>query len=102
MTGYQESQAVGEEILIAVREGGTAQARRELAPLPGDFWLFDGGTPRAVAVLMDYDSDGRFLGAHVADRTALAVCEMAWATVLRYAVPLNIYLSESSSAAAVA
>lgn len=47
---YIESQAVGEEIWLVDED-----AHPEFGDLGPDFWLFDGGTPEACAVLMRYD-----------------------------------------------
>lgn len=51
LTGYIESQAVGERISLVLRS-----AMEDHAP---DFWLFDEGSPGAHAVLMHYYDDGR-------------------------------------------
>jgi len=89
LASYTESAACGEEIRIAVRN-----SRPALAAMPQDFWLFDAGTPGAFAVLLDYDSAGRFTGAQMQDG-AEAVLEYRavadWAA--RYSVPLNEFLA---------
>ncbi len=89
LAGYVESQACGEQIRIV--------DRTELPELPGDVWLFDAGTPGAYAVLMDYDQDGRYLGAELTtDAAALAalsdICAVAWET----SVSLNAFLTTHS------
>lgn len=87
--GYIESAAVGEAIGIADRSGYP-----ELADPGPDFWLFDEDTPGAFAIMMSYDSDGRWLGAeHTADPVVLGQCREVKAAVTAAAVPLNVYLA---------
>src|SRR5262249_37324866 len=57
LQGYVESAVVGEEIHIAPR-GKSA----DLSQVSPDFWLFDRDMPTACALIMEYDSDGRWLG----------------------------------------
>ncbi len=52
---YVEGQAVGERVRIA--------QRRDVGEVGPDFWLFDADLPDPVAVVMDYDAAGRWLGA---------------------------------------
>ena len=68
LIGYRESAQAGEVIRIADRS-----ARPELAALARDFWLFDVGTARPFAAVMNYDrcrrvprrrGDGRASGDH--------------------------------------
>lgn len=88
LQSHVEAQACGEEVLIA---------RRSLTSNGGpDFWLFDAGRPGARAVVMDYDEQGRWLGAHLVDDPA-EVERLAAAVekVRDVAVPLNEYLAVS-------
>lgn len=48
LDAYRENVAVGEVV-------GIADERDIPDPLGPDFWLFDGGTPKAEAVIMHYD-----------------------------------------------
>lgn len=81
---YPETQAVGETIHVLPR-----YAYRMDGP---DFWLFDGDTSAARAVLMDYSPDGTWLGAQlVDDPTVVAVCKARLADALAVAEPLNAY-----------
>lgn len=89
--GYIESVAAGEEIRIAEKS-----ADPSLADLGPDFWLFDGGSPEAFAILMSYDADGHWLGAeYTTDPETLEKCRQARALALRHSVPLNVYLANS-------
>jgi len=58
---YRLLAAAGEDIRIADRG-----RHPELGDLGPDFWLFDG----AIAAVMRYDPEGRYLGAEVADDAA--------------------------------
>jgi hypothetical protein len=81
---YPESQAVGETIHVLPR-----YAMKMDGP---DFWLFDGDTPSARAVLMDYGPAGEWLGAQlVDDPPVIAVCRTRIAAALAVAEPLNAY-----------
>ena len=85
LAGYLENQAVGDRTLLVDRVHASAGR---------DFWLFDGGTDHAVAALMNYDHDGRFLGFElVTDRDALADLEETRHRLLEHAVPLNEWLA---------
>jgi hypothetical protein len=87
--GYIESAAAGEEIRIADRSADSG-----LAAAGPDFWLFDGDTADAYAILMSYDDEGHWLGAeYTTDRTALEKCRQTQALALRHSVPLNVYLA---------
>jgi hypothetical protein len=100
LTGYVESQAAGEEIWIAVRNG---RAKRDLSTLPaGDFWVFDLNHLGAHAVLMDYDEGGRFTGSRFATPDEFEACAAAWVTASGHAVPLNEYLAKHHASSAVA
>jgi hypothetical protein len=92
---YRESAGAGEHIWLAERT-----ASPDLARLGRDFWLFDAGTPYAVAVLMEYDQDGHYLDASVTtDRDVLQACTSAWDLALRHAVPLERYLGKEAQVA---
>jgi len=83
---YPETQAVGEQIRVLPRSAVTSDGP--------DFWLFDGDTPAARAVLMSYDPAGQWLGAELADdAVTLAACRDRLAEALAVSVPLNEYLA---------
>lgn len=87
LDSYVESQAVGEQIVIASR----ADVGDELGP---DFWLFDHGKPDAFAMVMRYDDEGRWTGADLT--THSGVLDGMHAIVRRVATraqPLNVYLA---------
>jgi hypothetical protein len=89
LVGYVESQAAGERILIADRAVDEA-----LTQLGEDFWLFDGDSPDAYAVLMHYDEAGHFVGFdHSTEADVLARCRRERDLVRRHAVGLNAYLA---------
>lgn len=78
LIGYVESMAVGEEIRLAWYPPDGLDGLDV-----GDFWLFDAGTPKRFAVIMDYSDDGEILGYQRVDGpsevTALeAVRELVW------------------------
>lgn len=82
--GYAHNVAVGEEILVADREG-----RPELEDLTRDFYTIDG----RVAVLMDYDDEGRLLAAwRTDDPDVVHACRCQYETGFAAAVPLGQYL----------
>ncbi|QYN37113.1 hypothetical protein K1T35_07635 [Pseudonocardia sp. DSM 110487] len=92
LEAYRESQAAGEEIFLAPRS-----AVRDWGP---DFWLFDGGTPRARAALMRYSPDGQFHGFEfVEDPEPLAGMEQARLNAVANSVPLNVFLAEDVAGA---
>jgi hypothetical protein len=92
LEAYRESQAAGEEILLAARS-----AVGELGP---DFWLFDGGTPAARAALMHYTRDGKFQGFDlIEDRDELAKLQQVRTKAVAHAVPLNAFLAEHGAGA---
>lgn len=79
LLAYQESQAVGETVMLAERIDVPAGVEGE------DVWIVDDH-----AVALDYDLRGRFLGNHAIDlEDSLAVA----AEVRAAAVPLNVYLA---------
>jgi hypothetical protein len=87
--GYVESQAAGDQVYIVRRT-----AVGDVGP---DFWLFDGGTPNALGVVMRYDGEGRWLGAEkVTDPARLAALDDARGVVEAAAVPLNVYRAEAT------
>ncbi len=90
LVGYVESQAAGEQIGIADRA-----ADASLSTLGEDFWLFDGESPEAYAVLMHYDEAGHFVGFdHTADPGVLDRCRLERDIAMRHSVGLNTYLAE--------
>jgi len=90
MMGYIESGAAGEEIRIA--DQATDPSLTTAGP---DFWLFDGDSANAYAVLMRYGEDGRWLGAELtSDPAVLAKCRRDQTLALAHSVPLNVYLAE--------
>ena len=94
MTSYVESQAAGEEIRIVPRGAGSP-----LIMLQHDFWLFDAGTPDEFALLMDYDTSGRFRDAELIANPGPRF-EQERDLALRWSVPLNEYLAGKAAQAA--
>jgi hypothetical protein len=82
--GYQANAAAGEEIHIADRH-----AHPDLEGLREDFWLIDG----AIAVVMVYDDEGRFLRPERADDPA--PYQRMRDTALRHGEPLAAYLARA-------
>lgn len=84
VSGYVESQAVGERILLTDQQvwGGR------------DFWLLDRGTRRARAVIQSYDGDGNHLGNQLAPPGSRIVAELEEVTrsLLAVGEPLNGWL----------
>lgn len=102
LLAYVESQAAGEEILIADRG-----AAPELATVgPPDFWLFDSQAPagaEAFAVLLHYDEHGQLLEReYTTDRQVLARCRHRREVAIAHAVPLNTYLAAARPVSFVA
>lgn len=92
LEAYRESQAAGEEILIARRI-----AVDDWGP---DFWLFDGTTPSARAAVMRYMRDGQFEGFDLVDDSkALAQLQQLHDKAVANAVPLNVFLAEDPTGA---
>jgi len=92
LQAYRESQAAGEEILIARREA--------VDDWGSDFWLFDGSTPKARAAVMRYTQDGHFQGFDlVEDPTLLAQLWQVHVMAVTNAVPLNVFLAEDPTGA---
>jgi hypothetical protein len=98
--GYTENAAAGEEIRIAVRGGGTAEAQKALAGLPWDFWVFDFGTEEERVVLLEFDRDGEFVAEHLATQVDLRLCHRAWQTAWKHSVPLNEYRARRKASSA--
>jgi hypothetical protein len=98
---YSANEAVGEQICIAVRAGGSPAARTDLAGMCRDFWLFDRGCPaEEFAALMHYDEHGAFLGASVAGEDELRQCRSALSVAMLHAVTLSAYLAGRRAQAA--
>jgi hypothetical protein len=92
LEAYRESQAAGEEILLARRA-----AADDWGP---DFWLFDGATPTARAAVMRYATDGQFQGFDlVEDLEVLAQLQQMQVKAVAHAVPLNVFLAEDLAGA---
>lgn len=90
LLGYRESAEAGEVIRIAERS-----ACPDLATLARDFWLFDAGTARPFAALMNYDHAGEYLGAVVTTEPAVIMaCLTARNLAQQYSVPLGVYLAQ--------
>lgn len=89
LLAFVESQAAGEQIrLIESAPGGA-----------GDFWLIDGGTEHAVAVVMHYDDAGHLLGREQTTDPGMIDTltrseRQGWAA----GTPLNVWLAEAASA----
>lgn len=89
LLGYRESAAAGEVIRIADRSACPA-----LATLARDFWLFDPGTARPFAALLNYDQAGGYLGAAVTTEPAVIMaCVTARNLAQQHSVPLGVYLA---------
>jgi hypothetical protein len=85
LESYRESQAVGESISIVLRSTVEAEGP--------DFWLFDGGTEHARAVLMHYTDDGRLDRRElVEDAELLATLQARREAASATAMPLNEFL----------
>lgn len=91
LVSYAESQAVGEQIHLV--------ARGAVGDVGVDFWLFDGGTEDAVAVLMHYRDDGTLDRREpVDDPVLLGELDERRRAVDARAVPLNEFLAVSAGA----
>jgi len=90
LLGYRESAEAGEVIRIADRS-----ACPDLDTLARDFWLFDAGTAKPFAALMNYDHAGEYLGAAVtAEPAVIMACVTARNLAHRCSVPLGVYLAQ--------
>jgi hypothetical protein len=81
---YQASIDAGEDILIAHRTPGVFRGK--------DFWLF----ADSIAVLMDYDGAGYYVGARLAPADYVVRCRQLRDAWLSRAVPLADYLAVRS------
>ncbi len=85
-----ENVAAGEEVRVADRD-----AHPEIAACSTDFWLLDGDTDHAVALLMRYDIEGRFLDAErCTDPDVLARCQRQRKLVLARSIPVADYVAK--------
>lgn len=85
IAGYRDNAAAGEEIFLADRS-----SHPDLARLDRDFWLLDD----VLAVVMHYDSAGRFLRSETSRSPDVLTRCQAWRDLaLRHAVPLDEYLA---------
>lgn len=92
--GYVESQAAGDEVLIADATGNP-----DLLALHSDFFLFDAGTENEFALLVRYDDMGRFT--HMIPttrRSDLDRCNLQLQLAQQHAVPLNEWLATDAEA----
>lgn len=94
LVGYAESQAAGEEIRIAVRQGGTPQAAKDLAGIATDAWFFDLGTEDEACVLMHYEADGSYTGASLATAVDHRYMRRILAKADKHAVSLAEYAAQ--------
>ena len=90
---YPESAAAGEEIRIAVRNGGTAEAQKALAGIDSDAWFFDLGTEDERCVLMGYEPDGTYVDAHLATEVDHRHLRKLLVKTIEHSVPLAEYLA---------
>jgi hypothetical protein len=94
---YTGSAELGYQTLIADRS-----QHPELAELTEDFYLLDGDTDGAFAVLMRYDDDGHFLDMwRTNDEPVLSEARRQRDLALRCAVSLRQFLSEQEQAATI-
>jgi hypothetical protein len=88
----QENVAAGEDARVADRD-----AHPDLGAFSVDFWLLDGDTDHAVALLMRYDHQGRFVDSERStDSDILARCRRQRDLVLAHSVPVAEYLTASA------
>ena len=87
---YAENQVAGEEIRVAVRKGGSEAAQKDLAHVL-DGWGFDLADENGCVVLMDYEQDGSFTGAHLATAVDAIWWQRTLAKAYQHSVPLNEY-----------
>jgi hypothetical protein len=85
LAAYAESAAAGEGVWIADRSANPVLGR-----LRTDFWLFDAGTGRPFAAIMEYGPGGRYLSARIT--TEVGECVAARDLAFRYSVPLTVHL----------
>jgi len=82
LLGYQGNLAAGEDVRVADR----ATAPEALGALTHDFWLLD----EALAVVIEYDGDGRRLAMRPTDDVASFIARRDVA--MKHAIPLPDYL----------
>lgn len=93
LDSYVESQAAGEQIVVA--------SRRDVADTGPDFWLFDTGTPGVFAIVMRYDDEGHWIGAELTtDPAALDEMHGRAVRAAERAQPLNVYLAGRAAVSA--
>jgi len=86
---YRESAIAGQDTRIVDLDD-----HPELATLHEDFWLLDGDEPDALAVLMRYDPDGRFLGAwRTDDPPVVEACRQQRDVVMAASVPFEEFVA---------
>jgi hypothetical protein len=81
---FRDSVAAGEEIRVCHRE---SWGMVEAIGIPGDFWLFD----NRVAVMLNYDAEGRFQGTEDGVSSA---CAHQRDLALSRSIPLEEYLAK--------
>lgn len=102
LVSYPESAAAGEEILIAVRDGGTPEAQKALDGITSDAWFFDLGTEDERCVLMEYEADGSLDAAHLAASVDHHYLRKLLAKTATHCVPLADYLAQARRRTAAA
>jgi hypothetical protein len=102
LAAYPESAAAGEEIRIAVREGGTPEAQKALAGIASDAWFFDAGTEDERCVLMEYEADGTYVAAHLATEVDHRHLRKLLVKTAEHSVPLAEYLAQARRRTAAA
>jgi hypothetical protein len=87
MVGYEANVDAGEEVRIA-----DVGSHPELATLRDDFWLFDAETPKAFAMLMQFDPVGHLIGFEVTDDPqVIKRCQHDRDVAVPLSVPLDVY-----------
>jgi hypothetical protein len=102
LVAYPESAAAGEEIRIAVRNGGIPEAQKALAGIDSDAWFFDLGTEDERCVLMEYEADGAYTAAHLATEVDHRHLRKLLAKAVHHSVPLAEYLAQARRRTAAA
>jgi Family of unknown function (DUF6879) len=88
-----ENVAAGEDVRVADRD-----IHAELTALTQDFWLIDGDTDHATALLMRYDPEGRFADAErCTDPDVLARCRHQRDLALARSIPVADYLARGAA-----
>ncbi len=98
LDAYVESQAAGEQILIAPRGAALDAVDGDLGQ---DVWLFDEGEPEtSFAAVMLYGPTGQWIGVeNVSDAAVLVAISERISAVREVAEPLNAYLAGSRAGA---